>query len=347
MKKRLFTILLMGVVIMTSTIVIGQDVHFSQYYRSPLIVNPALTGLLPGNHRAVINYREQWSGVAPFTTYGLSYDAAILKKKLKNKYLGVGLLAFKDEAGDAKLSTTQLSISVSSVITLNNKHDLSAGLQGGFAQKSISGSSLQWGAQYEENTGYSSSVSSGEAPAFENYSFGDFSAGLAWSFSNNAKSSSNSISANAGVALHHLNKPEQGFDTEELHMQMTAHAQLKVGIKNTGLGIIPSVLYMNQGPLKEINAGGLLRYRLKEESKYTGLLQETAIYLGGFYRMGDAFIPTFIFEISNYSLGISYDLNTSSFKEASNGKGGFEISLQYINPNPYKNPDRNKRRGLM
>lgn len=347
MRKQLHITQLLAFVLLATFSASGQDIHFSQYYRTPLIVNPALTGLLPGNHRAVINYREQWSGVAPFTTYGISYDAAILKKKLKNKYLGVGFVAFKDEAGDAKLSTTQLSLSVSSVITLNNKHDLSAGIQGGFAQKSITGASLQWGAQYEENTGYSASTSSNEAPAFENFSFGDFSAGLAWSFSNNAKGSSNAFSANAGVALHHLNKPAQAFDTEALHMQLTAHAGLKIGIKNTGLGILPSVLFMNQGPLKEINVGGLLRYRLKEESKYTGLLQETAIYLGGFYRMGDAFIPTFIFEISNYSVGFSYDLNTSSFKEASNGNGGFEISFQFINPNPYKNPNRSKRRGLM
>ncbi|MEC7159268.1 MAG: type IX secretion system membrane protein PorP/SprF, partial [Bacteroidota bacterium] len=35
----------------------SQDIHFSQYYASPLTLNPALTGLHGGDFRAVVNYR--------------------------------------------------------------------------------------------------------------------------------------------------------------------------------------------------------------------------------------------------------------------------------------------------
>ena len=80
----------------------------------------------------------------------------------------------------------------------------------------------------------------------------------------------------------------------------------------------------------------MVRHTIKEESKYTGLLKETAILLGVYYRVGDAIIPSFMFEMANYAVGISYDINISSLTEASEGAGGFEISFRYITPNPFK-----------
>lgn len=90
-----------------------------------------------------------------------------------------------------------------------------------------------------------------------------------------------------------------------------------------------------QGKSNEIFLGSLFKYILKEDSKYTGNIKASAVSLGIFYRNKDALIPTFFFEIGQYSLGLSYDINTSALKQASNGRGGFEISLRFINPNPF------------
>ena len=46
-----------------------------------------------------------------------------------------------------------------------------------------------------------------------------------------------------------------------------------------------------------------------------------------FYRLNDAIIPTFKVDYNSYSFTMSYDINTSSLKTASNGMGGFEISV--------------------
>ena len=54
-----------------------QDVHFSQFYQTPLIVNPALTGVFSGDQRGIINYRNQWNDFAPFTTSSISFDSKI------------------------------------------------------------------------------------------------------------------------------------------------------------------------------------------------------------------------------------------------------------------------------
>ena len=42
----------------------GQDLHFSQFYNSPLTTNPANTGFIPdADYRIGVNYRNQWSSI--------------------------------------------------------------------------------------------------------------------------------------------------------------------------------------------------------------------------------------------------------------------------------------------
>src|SRR5690242_12174306 len=52
----------------------SQDMHFSQYYLSPLTLNPANTGNYRGDYRFFGNYRSQWrdldKGYNTFTAGG-------------------------------------------------------------------------------------------------------------------------------------------------------------------------------------------------------------------------------------------------------------------------------------
>ncbi len=302
----------------------AQDIHFSQFYQVPQLINPSLAGVFNGDFRAIVNFRDQWSNVAPYKTYSLGVDGGLFKKKLKDKYIGAGLFIYQDVAGDSRLSTTQVNLSLSSIITINKSHNIAAGLQGGFAQRKLDEADLRWGAQYDGD-GYA-------------HAFGDLSMGVSWSYGKGSTniSSNDHLGANAGIAVYHLNTPKQGLDLEKLHREFIAHAGLNIGLKGSSLAFLPALLYLQQGPLNEISAGGMIRHTIKEESKYTGLMKETAVLLGAYYRVGDAFIPSFMFEMASFAVGISYDVNMSSLKEATNGAGGFEISFKYITPNPFK-----------
>ncbi len=58
----------------------SQDIHFSQFYMSPLNLNPAMTGVMNGNIRLTGNYRNQWASVLrdkSFRTYSVSYDQRV------------------------------------------------------------------------------------------------------------------------------------------------------------------------------------------------------------------------------------------------------------------------------
>ncbi|HHZ64718.1 MAG TPA: type IX secretion system membrane protein PorP/SprF [Flavobacteriales bacterium] len=315
----------------------AQDIHFSQFYQVPQLVNPSLTGVFNGDFRGIINYRDQWNNLAPYKSYSLGLDGRIFKKKLNDKFLGVGLFVYQDTDGDSKLSTTQVNLSISSVIIINKSHNIAAGIQGGFAHRKLDETDLRWGAQYNAS-GYAPHIASGESGVYQNNSFGDVAFGISWNYGKKSMnmSSNNHLGANAGIAMYHLNTPKQGLNLEKLHREFVGHAELNIGIKNTSFSLIPSFLYLQQGPLSEVNAGAMLRYTIKEESKYTGLLKETAVLLGAYYRIGDAFIPCFMFEIASYALGISYDITTSGLNDTSKATGSIEIFFRYITPNPFK-----------
>ncbi len=317
----------------------AQDIHLSQFYQTPLLVNPALTGMFNGDQRVFVNYKNQWGSIGePYKTSLLSYDLMVGKKKRETSYLGAGFSVFNDKAGEFEMGITQVNLSVSGIVILNGNQVLSAGLQGGFAQQSINTENLRWGNQFNGKN-HDSNILSGES--FEPFSFGDLSAGLSWNYGvkKTNMSSNDQFKVNAGIALMHINKPKQSYygdENETLYSKLVVHGGSYIGIKRTSMALVPNLLILLQGPAREVNVGTMLRYTLKEESKYTGLLKETAVYFGGYYRVGDAFIPSFMFEMANFTLGLSYDVNISSLKTASNGQGGLELSFRYMSPNPFR-----------
>jgi type IX secretion system PorP/SprF family membrane protein len=313
----------------------AQDMHLSQFYNAPLLINPGLTGNYEGVTRGYVNYRDQWTGASPFKTYAVSFDAGLLRKKMRPHHLGAGFFVYQDEAGDAQLSTTQLSFTLSSVIALDDNNFLSAGLLGGYGQRSMDAGSFRWGEQFD-GTGYAPGMASTESPTFEPYSFGDFSAGIAWRYGigKSNLSMNNTVQAHAGFAVYHINAPQQGYEKEFLHRNFVLHGHLDAGISHLPLHIVPSLLYMSQGPEKQLNLGWAFRYVMRDDAKYTGFLKKTAVSLGTYYRVGDALIPTFTFEFADYQLGVSYDFSFGGVSDINNGQGGLEISLRHINPVP-------------
>lgn len=332
----------------------SQDIHFSQFYQAPLQVNPSLTGVFNGDVRACVNYKDQWGSInknagsyittssnstATFRTYGFAFDAGLFKKKWQNSYLGAGLFVYSDKAGDAKMGTTKADISLSSILLVAEGHMVTMGIQGGYGQRNVdvNNPNLRWESQYQNET-YNKNLASGETVAYEPFGFADFSLGASWNYGSDESAifKNNKFRANAGVAYHHLNRPKQQFNmAEKLNAKMVAHGGLYLGMSNSNMALLPSVIYFQQGNLRETNFGALIRYTLVESSKYTGIMKESALYLGGYYRLGDAFIPSMMIDFSNFNLGLTYDINVSKLKTATNAKGGLEISLRFISPNPF------------
>ena len=119
----------------------GQDPNFSQFFASPLTLNPALTGKFDGDFRLAGNYRNQWPTINnAFTTETVSFDAGILKTKIPDfDQFGVGVMAFSDKSGDGVLQNNYMAVSTAyhKALDENGFHQIGLGFQGTFVNKRL------------------------------------------------------------------------------------------------------------------------------------------------------------------------------------------------------------------
>src|SRR3954462_7934254 len=89
----------------------AQDPHFSQFFASPLTLNPALTGKFDGSIRVAGNYRNQWPTInRAFTTSTVSVDFPSLAKHIApNDTWGVGVMGYSDQSASSALKFNYLT----------------------------------------------------------------------------------------------------------------------------------------------------------------------------------------------------------------------------------------------
>ena len=320
----------------------AQDVHFTQYQMQPLLQSPAMAGI-GHDLRAVLQHRNQWASVTtPFTTTAFSYDMQLKQKKGRSGFLAVGINFFSDKAGDAKLKASQGGLSLAYHIKTGTNSTIGAGLFGGFGQRSIDPNGLQWGEQYN-GSAYDPSLATGESLAAASFTFMDLGLGGTYHYNSDAGAkdvvSSQSTQATIGFGYFHVTRPTYSFlgAEEQLYAKMVLHGNARFAIGEGNAAILPSFQYTNQGPSSEFVVSAMFRYVLTPTSKVTGINKGSALSLGPVIRAKDAIAIAAMLEQGRFAVGLSYDLNTSALKQASNGLGGFEIALRFVNPNPFSN----------
>ncbi len=295
----------------------AQDIHFSQFYNSPLNLNPALTGSFDGDIRIAANQRSQWSSVTvPYSTYGISVDA----NTIFNSPFHLGLGIYNDKAGDSEFSTLQIAPSFGYTQYIGDStNTFTVSIQPAFTQRSISYDQLSFDNQYN-GVRYDESLANGETFNNEGRQYFNFHGGFSWNYTKNLRKT-----ITAGIAFHNIFNPKQSFFNDEnieLHSRVTFHTTGTFKIANK-FDAVPGVSVMTQHEFKEIIFGGSGKYHLNKGDY-------KAAYFGFWYRNSDATYITAELDYRNFHFGISYDINLSSLQVASRNRGGFEFSVIYI-----------------
>ncbi len=308
---------------------IAQDVHFTQYFTSPLTLNPAMTGLVSEDLRFAGNYRTQWSSVSsnPYITGTVSYDMAMLKGKLpEGDALGLGVMGLYDKSGSGGLTNTTIGLSLAyhKAFGRDRQQHISFGLQGNLVQKSINFQKLTFEDMFDVSSGQ---VSKPTLEKFTNLdlSYPDFNGGIMYSGKVH-----DHVTMYAGYSLYHLTEPTESFlaDAHQIHRRHTGYLGGAFDM-NEHTVLYASALYQSQASATEVLIGTAVGFILNpgHDLEYQ---KNTIFYLGGWYRYGDAIAPYIALEWSKMRLGISYDVNASSFTPATGGMGGYEISLLFF-----------------
>lgn len=328
MFKRLLTVALTGLaaVYYPASVRAQADVHFSQFYQTSILRNPALTGVFAEDYKAGAVYRNQWSSIAnPFQTAVVMGEGKVdVGKGEVTDFLSFGVLAYYDEAGsiDRKILTVYPAINYNKSLEDAHNSFLSLGFTAGYNQYSYDPSKATFNNQYQNNA-FNASNPTGENLRNPTLAMWDMGAGV--NFNSSAGEYQN-VTYMIGVAAYHLTQPRYSFDGDpNINMEMRWNVNGAVSGKfNDQYSYQLQANYAMQGTFNEIIAGGLINWHRISSSDYD---MPFTIGAGAFYRVNDAIIPTITVQYAGLSFGVSYDVNISTLMAASNLRGGYELSI--------------------
>lgn len=303
----------------------AQDIHFSQFYETVLLRNPALGGDFNGDYRVQASFHDQWHSITnAYRTGSLSGEYKIPVGR-GNDFITAGMEMLYDKAGTAALSTTEVLPAFNYHLSLSDRQTsfLSLGFMAGFVQKSIDLSKVTTNSQYN-GTAYDPSLPNGETILSPNVRYWDGSMGLSYN-TTYGKDKQNSFFV--GAALHHLNRPKNSFYKNpaiELDPKYVFSGGTKIGINEFNYFTIQADQTI-QSAAHETVFGLMYSYRLgldPDDDAYV-------LHLGSFLRWKDALVPVVKLEMHRLCAALSYDVNVSELKTASQSRGGFELTLSY------------------
>ena len=303
------------VMLLMVVLVRAQDAHFSQYYASPIIYNPAQTGVFPDTDlRVATQYRSQWGTMAP----NFSMASFTGEKRINNKY-GVGAYMLNDD-GVKSFNTFNFVISGSYLVTsfFEKEMILSVGLQTGMIYKYIKKNALSFDSQYI-NGAFNSDLPSGEVIDRYNRLMPEVNLGV------NFERTKKEVMFNpyTSFAIMHCTYPKESF-LENGKSRLSPRFILIGGTRvnyNDNLFFDPKILIMKQSNNYELNIGISSIYNYTPDLAFTG---------GVSYRLKDAVILMGGCKYKNIMYRVSYDIVTSSLKTYTRGHGGLEFSVVFM-----------------
>jgi type IX secretion system PorP/SprF family membrane protein len=323
-KKRFFILILM-LILFNINSVIAQDLHFSQFNRTPLFLNPALSGAFEGQIRVMANFRNQWQAIpVPYNSLSVSADYNLTFETSRDR-IGFGVQLITDRAGDGKFTTTMASFSPAYHYTFGSRNptSLSIGAQVNYTQRSYDPNQLRFDNQFNGDY-FDPNIPINEQFDRTQLSFFDFGIG----FNYNQIFREDQI-FNFGISIQHLNQTNQNF----LNKSSNALLQRKFNVYASSdfvvwknIALMPLGFYQWQDDKYEWVMGLGVKIDLTKGMED----DKSSITFGLSNRIEDAWIPWFHYEKNVFTAQLSYDFNSSPLRIASSSYGGLELSLGYL-----------------
>jgi type IX secretion system PorP/SprF family membrane protein len=279
----------------------AQDLHFSQWFNSPLTTNPANTGFIPdADFRLGANYRDQWSPVmaVPYRTMSIWGDAQVFRNRTSTQ--AYGSVAYHQMVGYSSLIT--------------------AGFNAGFINKRINTSQLKFPDQFDGHF-FDAQLPTSVVIDQPSVTYFDMQIGL-----NYAYFPTNKMYLNAGFSVQHINRARESFFSTDPAGFDSRIPRRYIGFINASIKasdqviINPMGYYTSMANSSEAVLGMNAQYNLKDDG-------DQQVIGGLYYRAGDAIIPMIGFIYKNIKLTFTYDVTTSSLKHYDGGFGAYEFAL--------------------
>jgi type IX secretion system PorP/SprF family membrane protein len=301
----------------------AQSYHFSQFFSTPLLTNPANTGFTEGTYRLASNIRSQGTsgGSAYFTGY-LSADVSPLRSKLADGHkAGLGMYVMNDRALNGAVQTNSVGMSAAYHVGLDayGENSIGIGVQGTYNQRRIDYSRLTFENQYGPG-GFNPSLPVGEPLDFQSKKFFDLNAGIVYHANLEHKSFF------AGFAAYNILQHKENNLANDFRMPARFTFQSGGQFWTGEYGkVYVSLTAMSQARANEITVGSAYGHQLTDGEK-------NELVAGLWYRHRDAIIPYLGYQVRTFQVGLSYDYTVSTLKTGAQIRNGYELTLLYKAP---------------
>lgn len=290
----------------------AQDAVFSQFYASPLRLNPALAGIGTAP-RIAVNYRAQHTSYpSAFTTMAASYEQPI-----ENTPSSFGLRVMTDKQLEGAYKNTEIALVYSYDVQVNDYLGARLGLAAGILSTALDFTQLTFGDVLDPAIGADGVTM--EALAGLSKTSADFGAGVLLY----------GKSYYGGISFEHMNRPDESlielndnlYSGRPQLIKVTGGAQINVrrySNRRRPAYVTPNFLFASQAQLRQLNMGAYLGYG--------------PVAFGAWYRHAfenaDGFIAAVSFRQDVLKIGFSYDAVVSDLRNVPGGLGAtFEASV--------------------
>ena len=325
----------------------AQDPAFSQFFSSPLNINPALTANINEKWRLISNYRNQWSGPGnPYSTGTVSFDSKLFQDVAgnfvdENTRVGVGAMMMYDESMGGALKSNYASLNATANIKLVKKEGyeqnghrirhsgkanndegaeqrLGVGLGFIYGNKRLDLNKLDFGEQFNGSV-FDTNLPTGETALSQMKPYISATAGLLYSYNKNY------THIDLGVAAFHINKPLQTFikdDNQFLARRYVVHGNVETMLSDK-IFLNTNGVYQNQSGASYFSIGGALGYYIPGYDDSNDMILNAGLW----YWSDNAVIPYFGISYGKFQVGLTYDITISKLSAAAKRPSTFELCL--------------------
>ena len=348
----------------------AQAVLFSQYYASPLTLNPALTGKFDGFARVDGIYRGQYYGLSQsssiFRTPAISADFSLLKDKMNGNALGIGLSVVNDQqtstgndpsgngTSQGKIGNTTIALDLGYTLNLNKSKtmQISVGLEPSIGMRNTTGS-YEYPQAFNSQLVYDVTSPNNESLTSPKKTYFNFAYGL---FFNHKPI--DMLTYYVGFAMDNVARPQTAVimtnnPNGKLPFLYVVHAGLEIQVAKKWV-LIPGFLVQDAAKANEANAGVTAGYTVLDKSQ-NGIRKKATLYFGLWDRMGNdvssAFqerniTPKIGFDYMRFRVDFAYDISLGNIASDAHPVPGiyrpqaYELAISYIFAGPKQLKER-------
>lgn len=300
----------------------AQDPFLSQSHVSAQFLSPAMVGNGLYQSRAQANYRSQsMAGNSLYRTIVMGWDG-----RLKNKnrdvhdYLGLGGQIISEQVMNGILQTNYANLNAAYHMYFDAAmhKDFSLGLGVSFAQTNLQLNKLKLYDQFTQGVFINNSQSISLQNINNIASKISLNTGLLYTRHN--ENSFVQLSANAFF----MSKPELTIinKAEASQFKTFAFLNFEQEVNDNKKTVMAHASFSHRNDIEQLLVGAAFSLPFGSYYEYVN-----RIYIGLFYRVGDAVIPQFSILMNQYRFGVSYDVYSRGLTAAVLNPNSFEISF--------------------